>query len=120
MLFVFMVYYIFYDYTSNIHTFRIKILSILSLYMDPYLTTQIITYMGNKRKMIPAIQSILEDIRKKENKEFLELGDGFSGSGIVSRLFKQYSSKLYTVSEPKTSVFKNLKPESIASNSVYL
>lgn len=96
MLFVFMVYYIFYDYTSNIHTFRIKILSILSLYMDPYLTTQIITYMGNKRKMIPAIQSILEDIRKKENKEFLELGDGFSGSGIVSRLFKQYSSKLYT------------------------
>lgn len=64
--------------------------------MDEYLTTQIITYMGNKRKLLPTIKSIVESICEKENKSKLTIGDGFSGSGIVSRLFKSYSSVLYT------------------------
>lgn len=64
--------------------------------MEPYLTTQIITYLGNKRKLLPTIKSIIDDILVKEQRLNLRLGDGFSGSGIVSRLFKSYGSELYT------------------------
>jgi adenine-specific DNA-methyltransferase len=60
-----------------------------------YLTKQIITYMGNKRKIIQHIEKILLDIKKNLAKEKLISADGFSGSGIVSRLFKLHSSELY-------------------------
>ena len=63
--------------------------------MEPYLTSQIITYMGNKRKLLNAIQNIVDTIEKKEGR-LLSFGDGFSGSGIVSRLFKKRGSVLYT------------------------
>lgn len=64
--------------------------------MDPFLTSQIITYMGNKRKLLPTVRSIIESIQEKEGKSNLTIGDGFSGSGIVSRLFKQHASSLYS------------------------
>lgn len=64
--------------------------------MDPYLTTQIITYLGNKRKLLPTIKFVIETILANEKKTALCMGDGFSGSGIVSRLFKSYASELYT------------------------
>lgn len=60
-----------------------------------YLTKQIITYMGNKRKIIPYIENVLLDIKKQLGKENLLCGDGFSGSGIVSRLLKLHSKELY-------------------------
>ena len=63
--------------------------------MNDYLTTQIITYMGNKRKLLDKIENVLINLEKKEGKK-LSIGDGFSGSGIVSRLFKQHADKLYT------------------------
>lgn len=62
---------------------------------DPYLTTQIITYMGNKRKLLHKIKEIVVSLENKENRK-LSIGDGFSGSGIVSRLFNQHASQLYT------------------------
>jgi len=31
---------------------------------EPYLKTQIITYMGNKRKIIPYINDIINEIKK--------------------------------------------------------
>ena len=61
-----------------------------------YLTTQIITYMGNKRKLLLYVNDVLDDICKDVGCDTLTIGDGFSGSGIVSRLFKQRSTKLYT------------------------
>jgi adenine-specific DNA-methyltransferase len=61
-----------------------------------YLTKQIITYMGNKRKMLPMIQHIIETIELREDGKKLTMADGFSGSGIVSRLMKTRASKLYT------------------------
>ena len=64
--------------------------------MSNYLKDQIITYMGNKRKLIDIIEKELEEIKKKENKEKLKIGDGFAGSGIVSRLFKKGEKELYT------------------------
>ena len=60
-----------------------------------YLRKQIPTYMGNKRKILPHINKVL-DIVQEELKTNLILADGFSGSGIVSRLFKTRSKKLYT------------------------
>tara|TARA_Y100000817_G_scaffold290043_1_gene260454 strand:+ start:905 stop:2029 length:1125 start_codon:yes stop_codon:yes gene_type:complete len=64
--------------------------------MNNYLKKQIISYMGNKRKMVPHIEAILTNIKKKCNKEKLLLGDGFSGSGIVSRLFKLHAEILFS------------------------
>jgi adenine-specific DNA-methyltransferase len=62
---------------------------------NKYLTEQIITYMGNKRKILPYIENALLDIRDDLKVDWLSCGDGFSGSGIVSRLMKLYSDELW-------------------------
>lgn len=62
--------------------------------MDNYLKAQIITYMGNKRKLLPHIEKIVLDLQDKIGHK-LKIGDGFSGSGIVSRLFKMHADSLY-------------------------
>lgn len=65
---------------------------------DPYLSTQIITYMGNKRKLLSDIKNVIEDLQRElgiDNQHF-STADAFSGSGIVSRLLKTMSNVLYT------------------------
>ena len=57
--------------------------------MSDYLKDQIITYIGNKRKIIPFIERSLNQIGLKDY-TFLDL---FSGSGIVSRLAKVHGAK---------------------------
>ena len=54
-----------------------------------YLKDQIITYIGNKRKILPFIERSLNHIGIKDY-TFLDL---FSGSGIVSRLAKVHGAK---------------------------
>lgn len=61
---------------------------------EEYLTTQIITYIGNKRSLLGFIGSAIDEVKKKLGKDKLEIVDIFSGSGIVSRYLKQHSSKL--------------------------
>jgi adenine-specific DNA-methyltransferase len=62
-----------------------------------YLTSQIITSMGNKRKLLQMIEDALAEIQKElQNKSPLIIGDGFAGSGVVSRLFKTIAGELYT------------------------
>jgi adenine-specific DNA-methyltransferase len=63
--------------------------------MDSYYTEQIITYMGNKRKVIPHIEPLLQNIKNLLRKDQLTIAEGFSGSGILSRLFKNHASALY-------------------------
>ena len=68
--------------------------------MDPYYTDQIITYMGNKRKILPHIEKIINIVKEHltvgdASREKFIVGDGFSGSGVVSRLLKNHASKLY-------------------------
>ena len=63
--------------------------------MNSYYTEQIITYMGNKRQIIPHIEQIINIIKKNLGKDKLTIGEGFSGSGVVSRLFKNHAVKLY-------------------------
>tara|TARA_B110000967_G_C18897089_1_gene571523 strand:+ start:3936 stop:5060 length:1125 start_codon:yes stop_codon:yes gene_type:complete len=62
---------------------------------NEYFTSQIITYMGNKRKLLTNIESVLDNIKIKLNKKTISVGDGFSGSGVVSRLLKTKADTLY-------------------------
>lgn len=60
-----------------------------------YLKSQIITYMGNKRKLLTQIDDIIDMVKKELDQSTFETADAFSGSGIVSRLLKTKSTKLY-------------------------
>ena len=59
-----------------------------------YLTTQLITYLGNKRKLIFEIEKQVSSIKMRLKKEKCVCADLFSCSGIVSRMLKQHSSCL--------------------------
>lgn len=76
-----------------------------------FLTTQIITYLGNKRRLIGNIEKEIESIAEKSGKEKLVCTDLFSGSGIVARMLKRHSSKL---------IVNDLENYSSVINSCYL
>lgn len=59
-----------------------------------YLSDQIITYLGNKRRLLGFIDDAVNDVKKNIGKDKLILLDGFSGSGIVSRMLKRHASLL--------------------------
>ena len=61
---------------------------------EDYLTKQIITYIGNKRSLLAFITQGIQIVQKELHKDKLRLFDVFSGSGIVSRYFKQYAEAL--------------------------
>ena len=58
-----------------------------------FLTTQIITYLGNKRALITNIEKEIEIIKEVIGKR-LCCADLFSGSGIVARMLKRHSQRL--------------------------
>lgn len=62
----------------------------------PYLTKHLITYLGNKRKLLTFINDTIVDIKHKLKKKKITSFDGFSGSGCVSRLLKYHSTELYS------------------------
>lgn len=57
-----------------------------------YLTKQLITYIGNKRDLLQQIEKYILLVKKELNKKDLITVDLFSGSGVVARLLKCYSS----------------------------
>jgi len=59
-----------------------------------FLTKQLITYIGNKRALLDFIGNGLAIVRKRLGKKKLSVFDVFSGSGIVSRYFKQFAESL--------------------------
>ncbi len=61
-----------------------------------YLSEQLITYIGNKRTLLDFIGNGLAIVRNKLGKNKLDIFDVFSGSGVVSRYLKQYSSTLHS------------------------
>ncbi len=61
-----------------------------------YLTEQIITYLGNKRSLISYIEKEIVIIHRKMKQKQTVNVDLFSGSGIVARVLKKYSSHLIT------------------------
>ena len=60
----------------------------------PYLTDNIITYIGNKRKLLVEISDVIDDILDT-NPSFTTCLDAFSGSGIVSRLLRLKGFTVY-------------------------
>ena len=74
-----------------------------------YLDSQLITYLGNKRSLLPMIEQGLAEIEK--DGEIHSIIDLFSGSGVVSRLFK---SKGYEV------IANDLEGYSRVANECYL
>ena len=63
--------------------------------MDDYIKRDLLTYIGNKRKLLPHIDKEILNIKKKLNKEKITSLDGFSGSGCVAKLLKTHSNTLY-------------------------
>lgn len=61
---------------------------------DAFLTTQIVTYLGNKRLLIKHIEKEVNIISQKLQKEKMTCADMFSGSGIVARMLKKHSDTL--------------------------
>ncbi|MCL2269768.1 MAG: DNA adenine methylase [Treponema sp.] len=59
-----------------------------------YLNKQIITYLGNKRRLLPFIEKGIQKVLLRLNKDAIKTFDVFSGSGIVARFLKSYSSKI--------------------------
>lgn len=76
-----------------------------------YLSKQIITYIGNKRELLDEIESDVLFVCKKLKKEKLVCLDLFSGSGVVARLLKQYSSLI---------IANDLEPYSRVINECFL
>lgn len=76
-----------------------------------YLTEQIITYLGNKRSLLDFIGSAVELVIKELDTSKIDIFDVFSGSGVVARYLKQYSSNLYV---------NDLEDYSYAINKCYL
>ena len=62
---------------------------------DNYLSNHLLTYIGNKRKLLPFIEKEIITIKHLLNKELVSIADLFSGSGSVSRLCKYHSHTLY-------------------------
>lgn len=58
---------------------------------DAYLQSQIITYIGNKRALLPFIDTGLDIVKRRLGKNKLRSLDLFSGTGIVARYLKQHS-----------------------------
>ncbi len=59
-----------------------------------YLTSQVVTYLGNKRALLDFIGTAVQEVQRRLGRDKLAIGDLFSGSGIVARYFKQYASRL--------------------------
>ena len=59
---------------------------------EKFLTTQVLTYLGNKRALLPQIGQAVETVRRSLGGGRLSFFDAFSGSGIVSRYMKRHAS----------------------------
>lgn len=59
-----------------------------------YLKKQIITYIGNKRQLLPFIEQGINIAKEKIGSDKISFLDLFSGSGIVSRAAKKHSYKI--------------------------
>jgi adenine-specific DNA-methyltransferase len=79
---------------------------------DPaFLQEQIITYIGNKRSLLPFIGQALRKVQKELARERLSVVDLFSGTGVVARYLKRFSDFL---------IVNDLEAYSKVTNQCYL
>jgi adenine-specific DNA-methyltransferase len=62
---------------------------------SPFFNSHLITYIGNKRRLLPFLYQGFSKIRDRIGKDRLVIFDGFVGSGASARLLKAFASKLY-------------------------
>lgn len=60
-----------------------------------FLQEQLITYIGNKRSLLPFIGGAVRKVQRALGTEKLKVLDLFSGTGIVARYLKQFSEVLF-------------------------
>jgi adenine-specific DNA-methyltransferase len=63
---------------------------------EEYIRQPMFTYLGNKRKLLDFIEEQVLSVKKNLKKDKLVTMDGFSGSGVVSRMLSTHSSELHT------------------------
>ncbi|MBX2811942.1 MAG: DNA adenine methylase [Myxococcales bacterium] len=59
-----------------------------------YLSNQLLTYIGNKRALLAAIEGGIREVKHRLNQTTLRVADLFAGSGVVSRLLKRHARYL--------------------------
>ena len=62
---------------------------------NAFFGSHLITYIGNKRRLLPFLYKAFLEIRKKTGKDKLIILDGFVGSGSTARLLKAFASELH-------------------------
>lgn len=60
-----------------------------------FLQKQLITYIGNKRSLLPFIGDAVRKVQRNLSADKLRILDLFSGTGIVARYLKQFSQLLF-------------------------
>ena len=63
---------------------------------DAFVHQTMLTCIGNKRKIVSSILSIINDVRLILKKNKLNIVDGFAGSCVVSRELTYVSENLYS------------------------
>jgi adenine-specific DNA-methyltransferase len=61
---------------------------------EAFLSRQLITYIGNKRSLLPFIGNAVTKVKEKLGREKLKIFDAFSGSGATARYFKAHAKLL--------------------------
>lgn len=63
---------------------------------EDFLSEQLITYIGNKRKLLNFIETAVIRVKEELRQDKLSLLDGLAGSGVVSRAFKKHATILHS------------------------
>ncbi|MFH1615751.1 MAG: DNA methyltransferase [Planctomycetota bacterium] len=86
------------DINSKYCTYALKRTNTATVLGDnnKFLTTQLITYIGNKRNLLDLIAEGISIVKERTGKDKLIILDGFSGSGVVSRALKRHASVLHS------------------------
>ena len=88
---------------------------------NKYFTKQILTYMGNKRKFLNKIDEIITLVKTEIGEKNINIAEGFSGSGVVSRLFKnRVMNDVVPLEELKTLYVNDMAGYSKTLNECYL
>ena len=78
---------------------------------EKYLSEQLISYLGNKRSLLGAIDSVVSGIKADLGAEKIAFADAFSGSGVVARFAKKHANLVLA---------NDLEKYSFVINSCYL
>lgn len=63
---------------------------------ETYRQTQLVTYLGNKRKLLSFIGQGVAEVQRRLGRKQLRCYDAFAGSGVVSRYLKSVAAELFS------------------------